>query len=44
LKRSGGIGLANVRRRLELLYPGKYTLDIDDRPNTWAVTLELDLD
>lgn len=44
LKRSGGIGLANVRRRLELLYPGRYKLDIDDRPNTWAVTLELELD
>ncbi len=44
LKRSGGIGLANVRRRLELLYPGKYQLDIEDRPHTWAVRLQLDLD
>jgi len=42
-KRSGGIGLVNVRRRLDILYPNKHKLDINDNPNTYAVTLELDL-
>ncbi|MBS1660226.1 MAG: histidine kinase [Bacteroidetes bacterium] len=38
-----GIGLANVRRRLELLYPGRHTLDIQQSDNTYSVTLTLDL-
>lgn len=42
-KRSGGIGLVNVKRRLDLLYPKKYKLDIKDNPNTYAVRLRLDL-
>ena len=42
-KRSGGIGLVNVRRRLDLLYPGKYELDIRNNPNTYHVTLTLNL-
>ena len=41
--RSGGIGLVNVRRRLDLLYPGHYKLNIDDSPNTYAVNLQLSL-
>ena len=43
-KRSGGIGLVNVRRRLNLLYPGNYTLDIRDNPNTYAINLNIQLD
>ncbi|WP_167020936.1 sensor histidine kinase [Chitinophaga sp. Cy-1792] len=39
----GGIGQANSRKRLELLYPGKYTLDIEDGPDKYAVTLSLNL-
>lgn len=42
-KRSGGIGLTNIRRRLELLYPGKYLLDIDDNPNSYLVNLSIQL-
>lgn len=38
---SGGIGLANVRRRLDLLYPGKYNLDIRDEADTYTVQLSL---
>jgi hypothetical protein len=38
---SGGIGLNNVKRRLDLLYPGKYNLDIKDEPGTYTVELSL---
>jgi two-component system LytT family sensor kinase len=38
---SGGIGLNNVRRRLNLLYPGKYNLDIQDETDTYTVELSL---
>jgi two-component sensor histidine kinase len=37
----GGIGLQNVRRRLELLYPGKYKLDIADKADTYICELSL---
>jgi sensor histidine kinase YesM len=36
---SVGIGLQNVRRRLELLYPGKHSLSIQDRNEHFDVTL-----
>ena len=42
--RSGGIGLVNVRRRLNILYPDHYTLSIEDQPNIYAVDLKLELD
>jgi len=38
-----GIGLANVRRRLELLYPGRHTLDIRQHEGIYSVTLTLQL-
>lgn len=41
--RSGGIGLANVRQRLEILYPGSYNLLVQDDPHRYAVTLQLQL-
>ncbi len=40
---SGGIGLVNVRRRLQLLYPDKYTLEVDNKPNSFAVHFTLEL-
>jgi LytS/YehU family sensor histidine kinase len=40
---NGGIGLANVRRRLDLIYPGKYSLDISDTESTYAVCLQIQL-
>lgn len=40
-KDSGGIGLANVKRRLELLYPGRYTLEIHHEKNTFSVSLRI---
>ncbi|MBU6341398.1 MAG: histidine kinase [Bacteroidetes bacterium] len=39
--RSGGIGLTNVRQRLNLLYPDNHTLEVSDEPNRFAVTLRL---
>ncbi len=42
--RSGGIGLVNVRRRLDLLYPKRYQLNTEDSPTTYSVHLKLQLD
>jgi LytS/YehU family sensor histidine kinase len=42
-RRHGGIGLVNVKRRLELLYPNQYVLNIDDNPNSYAVNLTLEI-
>lgn len=39
--KNGGIGLKNVKRRLELLYRDKYLLDIQDTPEYFLVNLEL---
>lgn len=43
-KRSGGIGLVNVKRRLNLLYPEQYKLKIEEKPTTYTVNLYLGLD
>lgn len=37
----GGIGLENIRQRLQLLYPGKYQLNITDTPDQFLVHLEI---
>jgi two-component system LytT family sensor kinase len=42
---SKGIGLANVRKRLELLYPGKHELKVGSTgTGTYEVVLEMQLD
>jgi LytS/YehU family sensor histidine kinase len=38
---SGGIGLTNIRRRLNLLYPGKHLLEINPSGGTYQVKLTL---
>ena len=38
---SGGIGLDNVKRRLELIYPKSYDLNIEGSDNQFSVTLTL---
>lgn len=39
----GGIGLKNVQRRLDLLYPERYQLDIQQTANDFRVNLDLQL-
>ena len=38
---AGGIGLTNLRRRLELLYPGRFRLATEQSNDHFTVTLEL---
>lgn len=42
-KSSGGIGLQNVKKRLELLYPGKHELKVGDTTDTFSVNLKIQL-
>ncbi|GAB3919685.1 sensor histidine kinase [Larkinella terrae] len=37
----GGIGIQNVQRRLDLIYPGEYSLDIQHNDNSFSVELRL---
>ena len=39
----GGIGLKNVRKRLNLLYPNKHALELGDIKNEYVVSLQLEL-
>lgn len=40
---TGGIGLTNIKKRLDLLYPDKYQLVIDNKPSSFFVDLILEL-
>ena len=40
---TSGIGLINTRKRLEMVYPERHTLEITDKPDYFAVTLKIDL-
>ena len=40
---SSGIGLQNVKRRLELLYPDEYQLNIDHSEKQYTITLNIEL-
>ncbi len=42
--KDGGIGLINVKRRLELLYADKHTLNLMDNESEFIVELNLDLE
>jgi len=39
----GGIGIPNVKRRLDLLYPNKHELEISDQEEVYKVRLNLNL-
>ncbi len=40
----GGIGLGNVKRRLELLYPGKYELEIVNHEKSYKIDLKIKIE
>lgn len=40
---SGGVGLANVKKRLQLIYPNQFNLDINDQPDSFSVHLKIKL-
>jgi LytS/YehU family sensor histidine kinase len=42
-KKSGGIGLTNVKRRLKLIYPNKHKIDIINKANSFKVLLDIQL-
>ena len=41
LLESGGLGIQNLKRRLELLYPGKHELNTNKEENTYQTMLKL---
>ncbi len=41
--KDSGIGLTNVRRRLELLYPSRHQLDIEEKDGTFTAQLQINL-
>ena len=42
-RKSGGIGLINAARRLDLLYPNAHTLNIYESPNSYKIVLNISL-
>lgn len=42
-KDAGGIGITNVRRRLELLYPGKFSMKQEPGDGVYIISLTIDL-
>ena len=38
-----GIGLENVKKRLELMYPNRFELNISDIDNTYLIELSIQL-
>lgn len=42
-EKNGGIGLNNVKRRLELLYPDKHKLEIKEGKDSYKVNLEINI-
>jgi two-component system LytT family sensor kinase len=40
--KAGGIGLENLKRRLDLLYPGKYSLNLQKQDNNFIAELEVE--
>jgi LytS/YehU family sensor histidine kinase len=43
-KEFGGIGTANIRKRLELLYPEKHKMKMEDRGKSFYVEMKINLE
>ena len=43
-RKSGGIGLVNIRRRLNILYYNQHELKIEEKPDSYTVHLDLLID
>lgn len=41
VEKSSGLGIANARRRLELLYPGRHSLKIENHDYSFEINLTL---
>jgi sensor histidine kinase YesM len=41
INKQGGLGMANIKRRLELLFPSSHDLKIEDSAETYCITLTL---
>ncbi len=44
VKSTGGIGIHNVRKRLELVYPWRYKLTVTNDPDVFIVNLRIQLE
>ena len=44
LLQTGGLGIQNIKRRLELLYPDKHELNINKNGDTYQTILKLQYD
>ncbi|MEL6559902.1 MAG: histidine kinase [Bacteroidota bacterium] len=42
-KKNSGVGLENVEKRLQLIYPDQYKLDVIERAKTYSVNLEIQI-
>ena len=40
-KQNKGIGLINVKKRLQLLYPGKHQLDVSETEDMFTVNMQI---
>jgi two-component system, LytTR family, sensor kinase len=41
---TGGVGLINARRRLDVIYPGRHLLDVVENDHLYIVNLKIELD
>jgi sensor histidine kinase YesM len=41
MEKSGGLGIANVRKRLDLLYANRYDLNVEETDGFYNVLLQL---
>lgn len=42
IHKNGGVGLENIKKRLQLIYPGKHRLNISSKPTSFEVKMEID--